>query len=629
MAINYALNPDGNSYKIIPTSCEVGMLNIPTGYNNKPITYIDNQAFYNCPTLSGVNISENITGIGDVAFYLTNLTGVVIGTGVRTIGVGAFAGTKMQNISIPDSVSIIKGQAFQGCLNLKEINIGSGLNTLHLNNTNDFLGIASTIFSNCLSLTGINISNNNPNYSSVDGIIFNKNQKFLVFFPNAKRTDTFNVPNSVTGVADNAFNSTNVNNINNIIFDKNVVVNMARAALAGSSAKLISLPTGLFSAKLPDYLCGGCSRLEEINIPNNIENIGEYAFNNCLSLYKIEIPPSVTELGSSVFLYSPNLRHVYFRGNATTSLGNPNGFLCFSIQPGFSPNLNLKLYKYKESNWGSTFNDANYNYPMYNITVGSLKKYAKETETYINAVETADGQALEEHVKDSVNRFIIGCKIDGIWDAIKSCCILAGARTLNGALVPLKGMAPTNFNFISSHYNRATGLKGGSGRYLNSNRKDNDDPQNNQHIAIYMSEFLNSAFQYHIGSNNTSGVGIRSGIIHGPSNSIGLFSRTNPTFTVDASSHPFKGVSRNNSTQFSYYSSPTSFGNTNPNNTSLFSSSPNNLNIFVFNWSNTAGNPDTYYSSARIAFYSIGEGLNLSLLNDRINALMNAFSILT
>jgi hypothetical protein len=79
-----------------------------------------------------------------------------------------------------------------------------------------------------------------------------------------------------------------------------------------------------------------------------------------------------------------------------------------------------------------------------------------------------------------------GCKADGIWDAIKASAILAGARTLDGALQPLVGSAPTNFNFISGDYNRTTGLVGdGATKYLNSNRNNNADPQSDARLAFY------------------------------------------------------------------------------------------------------------------------------------------------
>jgi hypothetical protein len=84
--------------------------------------------------------------------------------------------------------------------------------------------------------------------------------------------------------------------------------------------------------------------------------------------------------------------------------------------------------------------------------------------------------------------FVKGCKNDGIWTAIKASCILAGARTLAGALVPLVGTAPTNFDglFDSGDYNRKTGLIGdGSTKSLDSNRNNNADPQNSKHVSAY------------------------------------------------------------------------------------------------------------------------------------------------
>jgi hypothetical protein len=109
---------------------------------------------------------------------------------------------------------------------------------------------------------------------------------------------------------------------------------------------------------------------------------------------------------------------------------------------------------------------------------------------YIAAVEAADGQALETATRMAINSFVKGCKADGIWPAIKASCILAGARTLTGALIPLVGSAPTNNGFIGigTDYVRKTGLVGnGSTKYLDSNRANNADPQNSNHNACWVS----------------------------------------------------------------------------------------------------------------------------------------------
>ena len=113
--------------------------------------------------------------------------------------------------------------------------------------------------------------------------------------------------------------------------------------------------------------------------------------------------------------------------------------------------------------------------------------YDTDAQAYITAVEAEDGESLESGVKDAINAFVVGCKSDGIWDAIKASCILAGARTLDGALVPLVGSAPTNSNFVSGDYSRTTGLTGnGTTKQLNANRPGNADTQNNIHISSYL-----------------------------------------------------------------------------------------------------------------------------------------------
>jgi hypothetical protein len=117
-----------------------------------------------------------------------------------------------------------------------------------------------------------------------------------------------------------------------------------------------------------------------------------------------------------------------------------------------------------------------------------------DAENYLLAVEAADGQQLEQTVGDALNAFVVGCKADGIWSAIKASCILAGARTLPGALVPLVGMAPTNANFVPSDYNRKTGLKGdGTNKNITTNRLNNADPQNSKHIAVYRTQTITPA----------------------------------------------------------------------------------------------------------------------------------------
>jgi hypothetical protein len=264
---------------------------------------------------------------------------------------------------------------------------------------------------------------------------------------------------------------------------------------------------------------------------------------------------------------------------------------------------------------------------------GGAPAFDPDYSSYITAVETADGQALEAGVKTAINDFVVGCKADGIWDALKASCILAGARTLNGALVPLVGAAPTNFNFVSGDYDRKTGLKGnGSTKYLDSNRANNADPQNDNHNAVFATnptDYLSDGTVIGISglfstSRNVMFVGDKPPG-QGAGKAVFLHSRTN-VFSLagnprgDAFYDPFTsgflGHSRASSSSYVLRGN----GETKTRVEDSNAPSANTLTVFV---AQNSPSP-TNFSPARISFYSIGEALDLEALDTRVSDLMTA-----
>ena len=231
--------------------------------------------------------------------------------------------------------------------------------------------------------------------------------------------------------------------------------------------------------------------------------------------------------------------------------------------------------------------------------------YDTDAQAYITAVETADGQALETGVRDAINAFVVGCKADGIWAAIKASCILAGARTLSGALVPLVGTAPTNFNFVSGDYNRKTGLVGnGSTKYLDTNRNNNADPQDSQHASVCASTLGTTIAISMITNSEATG-----------SSHIGLAAvrSRNPALSFIAMQTGFNGITRNNSVNYQQRAaaSTTTF--------TQASQTPANQNFALLR-------SGAAYGTHRLSFYSIGESLDLALLDARVTTLINAFA---
>jgi hypothetical protein len=246
-----------------------------------------------------------------------------------------------------------------------------------------------------------------------------------------------------------------------------------------------------------------------------------------------------------------------------------------------------------------------------------VPSYDHDAQAYFDRVEgpSGDNESLEPEVKTAINDFVVGCKADGIWTAIKASCILAGARTLSGALQPLVGTAPTNFNFVSGNYSRKTGLVGdGTTKYLSSNRANNADPQNDNHGAFYVTGAPTSGLRFFMGSDAGPTTGANN-FLQNTDGSLYVRNRSvtySNTF-VSALILGFKAFSRNNSANYTLRDNATT------SVISRVSETPSASVVQIFDRGTTPPHSPT---DARLSFYSIGEDLDLELLESRVSTLM-------
>ena len=173
---------------------------------NSELTSIGFGAFYNCASLTSINIPNNVTEICDSAFYgCYNLTSIDIPNGVTSIGIAAFEKCSgLTSIDIPDSVTSIGNAAFNGCSGLTSCTIGSsvtsigdsafyqcsGLTSIVI--PNSVTSIGDSAFYQCRSLTNINIP------SSVTKIGYGA-------FEDCRNITSVIIPSGVTSIGGNAF----------------------------------------------------------------------------------------------------------------------------------------------------------------------------------------------------------------------------------------------------------------------------------------------------------------------------------------------------------------------------------------------------------------------------------------
>lgn len=304
------------------------------------VTSIGAESFQNCFSLEDIRIPDSVKNIDSGAFYkCVNFKNVTIGSNVETIDRLAFWFCEgLMSVEIPASVINIVDGAFLDCINLERFNVDENnqyyasydgdlynkyMTTLikypsakageyiipnsvkNINKTafcddsnleiitihESIESIDFKVLDNCKKLSAINVDINNLNYSSDDGVLFNKDKTILIGCPRGK-TGEYVIPDSVINFDTPAF--TGCNKIQSIM-----------------------LPKSLTSiGELAFY---DCYNLRSIIIPDSVTSIGDFAFSDCTSLSNVTIGDSVTSIGMCAFSDCPSLSNVTI-GNSVTSI---------------------------------------------------------------------------------------------------------------------------------------------------------------------------------------------------------------------------------------------------------------------------------------------------------------------
>jgi hypothetical protein len=340
--------------------------------------------------ITSVVILDGVTSIGDYAFQSCDgVTSVEIPNSVTSIGFQAFGGcSKLPSIEIPNSVTSIGSLAFYYCRSLSSIEIPNSVTSLKYDVFDycssltsvkipaSVTSIDSYAFDRCSSLVSFFVDPNNLYYSSIDGVLFNKEQTILLQYP-TNGAKNYVIPNSVTNIRARAFKDCSA--LTSIEIPNSVTNIGAYAFMNCSSLTRVKIPASVTS--IDDRVFENCRSLTNFSvdpnnlyyasidgvlfnkeqtiliqcpingiksctIPNSVSSINYYAFFSCSNLESVEISKSVTSIGEEAFGNCSSLTGIYFQGNA------PSVKQTSDRHPSFPANVTL-YYIEGKSGWGS------------------------------------------------------------------------------------------------------------------------------------------------------------------------------------------------------------------------------------------------------------------------------------
>ncbi|WP_455586695.1 leucine-rich repeat domain-containing protein [Bacteroides sp.] len=255
--------------------------------NNLPdkLISVGNNAFSYCNLLDINSLPETLVHMGEGAFTHCRLDNLhTLPSLITTIEKWTFCQAVIKNFVLPESLTTIKAHAFESCL-LESIAIPAKL-----------ANIEDSAFFSCSFLKDFTVAKNNSNFSTIDGVLFNKIQNTLILYPIGKEVEIYTIPQTVTTIGNLAFAETKIHNIT-LPTSLKAIGNYA--FLKCKELENIILPNSL--STIGDGVFMDCMNLSNITLPEKIPTINKLAFAHCIKLKDIEIPSSVTTIGEAAF----------------------------------------------------------------------------------------------------------------------------------------------------------------------------------------------------------------------------------------------------------------------------------------------------------------------------------------
>lgn len=325
---------------------------------SKGITEIGKASFNGASKITGVEIPNSAILISDYAFQnCEGLTTITIPGSVKKIGNWwgnangqIFNGcSNLKEVILEEGIEEISGRAFDSCSKIKEWKLPKSLKRIgpgafqstgveEFNIPENVESIAATFISSS-NLSRINVDSNNKYFTSVDGILFDKDSTRLIKYPENRDGSSYEVPNTVNTIDANAFGS--CKNLQTIVIADSVE-KIGDSAFYGSKLKTINLGGGITNINNKPFY--GALNLTNINViteNDKYESENGVLFNKGKTILikcppaiingeVYEIPNTVVEIGPQSF-YRSQIKNVIIP-SSVKKIGSESFFQCYNLE---------------------------------------------------------------------------------------------------------------------------------------------------------------------------------------------------------------------------------------------------------------------------------------------------------
>lgn len=283
--------------------------------------------------IKAVIIEDGVLSVGDHAFdECISLESVSLPDSIIYVGTAAFRGcSSLESIALPAELPDVFPETFSMCTSLTEVALNRGLQSIHKEAFADctslerielpdgVLYVDPRAFSGCSSLEEITVNEENEAYTSISGVLFDRELTTVFCYPAGKSGSSYNIPDGITSIGMYAFSecsalkeirlSSSVSDVDSTAFSG--CISLEAVTVDESNGHYASADGVLFNKNMTNLIrFPSCIDITEYSVPKSVTGINEEAFEGCFELTSVELPPSLKNIKYSAFKNCSSLQAI-------------------------------------------------------------------------------------------------------------------------------------------------------------------------------------------------------------------------------------------------------------------------------------------------------------------------------